>query len=653
MVLKKSRLLAGIAAIGIAVSTSLLGGAPATAATERPDSLGKDFWVTFPQNYDRGSTLSLFISSPYATSGKVEIPGLSSSQDFSVTPGNVATVPIPNPAQLGLGADGLPQNLGIHVTAADEVGVYGLNRKTATTDAYLGLPTDVLGTEHIVLAWPGPRGFSVSETAVLATKDNTAVTFVPTANTTSGVAAGETKNVTLNAGEALPISSQTGDLSGTTISSDKPVAVFGGHQCADVPDKNYPACDHLVEQLPPTSTWGKEFLTVPLKTRKKGDTFRMIASEDGTKVSVNGSPVANLDKGQLHEQIIDGQSEITSNKPILVAQFSNGQDYDDVISDPFMMLTSPKEQFLSNYTFTTPASGFPKHFVNVVIPTSATSSLKLDGADVPPAAFTPIGASGYSGAQLDLETGSHTMSSGTPFGISIYGFGDYDSYGYPGGAAYAPINEATGLTLTPPSQTATINTQACVDAKVVDQNGKALPGIPLQMSVTGANPATGSDITGSNGVLNYCYTGTNAGVDTVKASFDQLAATATIEWTAGATPSPTVSPAKAQRLPINTEGVKGRTARIGSDNKIVLVKHISTNKHGKIVVRAFCRPVNASSAGEVRFCKATVTKRGKVTVRAGGYPAVRVVVKARAVPKKGQEDQWLPNRWRKVFRVTR
>lgn len=650
-----SRLLAGMAAMGMAVSTSLFGGAPASAAEERPDSLGKDFWVTFTRNYESQSALSLFISSPTATSGKVEIPGLSFTQDFTVTPGNVTTVSIPNGAQLDTGSDGVAKNKGIHMTAADEVSVYGLNRYSATTDAYLGLPVDVLGTEHIVLAWPGPLGYYVSETAVLATQDNTQVTYVPSAATTSGAAAGETRSVTLNAGEALPVSSQSGDLSGTTISSDKPVAVYGGHQCAVVPNQSYPACDYVVEQIPPTSTWGKEFLTVPLKTRKKGDTFRIIASENGTNVSINGSPVATLDKGKVHQQIIEGQSVITADKPILVAQFSNGQDWDDVVSDPFMMLVSPKEQFLGHYTFTTPASGFSGNFVNVVIPTSAVNSVKLDGADVTAGLFAQIGSSAFSGAQIDLTAGSHTMTSSTPFGISIYGFGSYDSYGYPGGAAYAPINEVTGLTLTPASQQATVNSKACVDAKVVDQNGKALAGIPLTLDVTGVNASTAEDITNASGLLTYCYTGTNAGVDTVKANFEQLSATATIEWTGEAlpTPSPTVSPAKAKRLPIKTTGVKGRTSQAGSDNKVVLVKSIKTNKHGKVNVRALCRPVQTSSAGEVRFCRAKVSASGKVTVRAGGYPAIRVVVKAKATPKKGEADQWLPSKWRKVFRVTR
>ena len=43
----------------------------------------------------------------------------------------------------------------------------------------------------------------------------------------------------------------------------------------------------------------------------------------------------------------------------------------------------------------------------------------------------------------------------------MYGSDNADSYGYPGGAAYAAINEVASLTLTPPSQQVTVNKQAC------------------------------------------------------------------------------------------------------------------------------------------------------------------------------------------------
>ncbi|KIG14052.1 Lead, cadmium, zinc and mercury transporting ATPase [Enhygromyxa salina] len=38
-------------------------------------------------------------------------------------------------------------------------------------------------------------------------------------------------------------------LSGSRISADRPVAVFGGHTCANVPDEDLNTCDHIEEQI--------------------------------------------------------------------------------------------------------------------------------------------------------------------------------------------------------------------------------------------------------------------------------------------------------------------------------------------------------------------------------------------------------------------
>ncbi len=654
----KSRWLAGFTAISLAIGMSLFGGVPAPAAQERPDSLGKDFWVTFTRNYDTSGNLSIFISGPAAATGTVAVPGLSWSQDFAVTPGVVSTVDVPMDAMLGLGGDGKAEAKGIHVTSTAEVSVYGLNRRTASTDAYLGLPTNVLGTDYTALAYD--VGYNDSEIAILATDDATGVTFVPTANTESGIAAGTSTTVTLNKGDALPVSSPNGDLTGTHITATKPIAVYGGHQCANVPSIGTSACDHIVEQIPPTSTWGQSFLTVPLKTRHNGDTFRFLASADNTAVSVNGSVVATLDAGEFRQRIIDGPATVTADKPILVAQFSNGTDYDDVTSDPFMMLISPAEQFLTQYTFTTPATGFRLNFVNVVTPTAQVGQVVLDGTAVPATEFTQIGGSEFSGAQLDLTAGSHSMTSPKGFGIYVYGFDNFDSYGYPGGAAYAPINELTALTMTPASQKVTVGSQACVTTKASDQNGKGLPGIEFALQVSGVNTATTAGLTDENGESKYCYTSSQPGTDTLTATYggaqavkaaQQLTASATVEW-ATPTVTPTEKPAKAKKLPIHAKKVKGAPVSLGTSDHVVLVKSITTNQHGTVAVRAFCTPLKPAAAGEVLFCNAKVSRHGKVTVTTTGYTSVKVVVKAKATPKKGQSEAWLPATWRSAWKVT-
>lgn len=492
------------------------------ARADQPDSRGTDFWVLFTQNYSSTPDLKLFIAGDTATVGTVEVPGIGFSEAFSVTPGAVTTVDIPAAAQISVVNS--VQERGIHVTSDDEVTVYGLNRIQYTTDAFLGLPTDILGTDHVNVGYGGLSG---SQFGVVASEDNTTVTITPTVSA-SGRPAGVPYPIELDQGDAYQLRA-SGDLSGTRIVSDKPVAVFGGHNCANIPF-GYAACDHIVEQLPPVSTWGTAFVTFPLATRTGGDTFRITASQDVTSVQINGSTVATLNSGEHYESILTAPSRITSDNPVLVTQYSNGSQYDNVTSDPFQVVVPPFEQFLSGYTISTPAAGFSSNYVSVVVPDSAVGAVTLDGVAISAGDYTAIGSTGFSGVAVPVTLGSHQLDSPVPFGLTVYGFDDYDSYGYPGGLALAEVASLTDLSITPPTATNPVNTEHCVTATTLDQNGDPIVGIRVDFSVSGANTSTGFEFSDASGDAQYCYTGTAVGTDSIIASVGNLEATASKEW---------------------------------------------------------------------------------------------------------------------------
>ena len=174
------------------------------------------------------------------------------------------------------------------------------------------------------------------------------------------------------------------------------------------------------------TVWGKNFVTVPLETRLNGDTWRIMASQANTTVTINAivQPVL-ASPGDYIEINLAIQSIITSDKAVLVAQYSNGSSWDGVTSDPFMMLIPPYEQFLANYTVSTADINLPINYINIAVPNAVVGSLTLDGVPVPVVNFTPIGASGFSGAKLSVGLGSHTLAATLPFGLfSIYSFCD-------------------------------------------------------------------------------------------------------------------------------------------------------------------------------------------------------------------------------------
>lgn len=499
--------------------------------TQSPDSKGVDFWLTFPGNLG-AATGSFFITGEENTTGTVSVPGLGFSTPFSVTAGAVTTVVLPSTVFISL--SNTIMNNGVHVVSEKEITVYGLNRVQFTTDAYLALPTDILGTDYINLGFGNVNILNGTQLGIVATQDATLVSITPTV-TTDGHTVGVPYVVNLNQGQTYLLRNtdpSPNDLSGTFISSDKPIAVFGSHQCANVPNGNTFACDYLVEQLPPISAWGKNFVSVPLKTRLNGDTYRFLASEDNTIISVNGVSIGTINKGHFIQTILTTSSQITSSAPILVAQYSNGTTYDNVTSDPFMMLIFPYEQFLNSYTITTPASGFQFNYVNIVAPTAAVGAIKMDGTAIPSSEYTPIGSSGFSGAQLNLSIGAHNFNgTNLPFGVFVYGFDQFDSYGYPGGGSLSPIATVNSISISPKTGSALINTETCFDAIVKDQFETPVSGVRVDFTITGPNSAsTGFANTDANGVAHFCYIGTIEGNDNITASIGTFNDAASFIW---------------------------------------------------------------------------------------------------------------------------
>ena len=401
--------------------------------------LGTDFVIVFQANYI-SSQVSLFLSGPQATTGIVSIPGTTFSEGFSVTPGVVTTVTLPPRTEV-TSNDVIEAGAAVRVTASEQITVYGLNQLTLSTDAFAALPTEVIGQRYRVAAWSGgvhgPSQLAIAAVPAFDgdTTTPTTVTITP-ASAAGARPAGVPYSIVLMPFEAYQLQSD-GDLTGSLIESTRPISVYGGNRCANVPTQLTGFCDHVVEQIPPVSTWGTEALTVPLATRTMGDTFRIMADQNGTLVQLDGAAPESftLNAGQFVERNLIGSYRITANAPVLVSQFSNGTQWDGITSDPFMMLIPSAAQFIRTYTFATPGTGFPENFANIVAPTADASAgrVRLDGAPVPAGSFTPLSGTTYSAAQVPISIGSHTLLAPNPVGLYVYGYAAFDSYGYPGG----------------------------------------------------------------------------------------------------------------------------------------------------------------------------------------------------------------------------
>jgi len=535
-----SRRLAATLVVVALVATTLLLGNP-TPAGAVAETTGSDFWVAFSQNYSGSPALTIFISGGTATSGTVTPTG-GAAIPYTVTPGAVTSVPIDPTYEVNV-SDGI-QDKGIHITAGAPVAVYGLNRIQFTTDAFLAIPTDVEGQDFKIMSYTGSSGLTVG-----ATTDGTVVTITPKL-TVGAHPAGTAFTENLNAGQVYQLSGGA-DVTGSSVTSNHPISVYGYNSCANVP-VGFAFCDHIVEQLPPTSAWGTSFLSARLATRKKGDTYRVLADQAGTEVKVNGVSMATLGAGEFYEAVLPDAAtvaanegvQITSSKPTLVAQYSNGTSYDGVTSDPFMMLIPPFEQFQSAYTVTTPASGFSANYINIVIPTASIPSFTIDGGGVAAAQFAAIASTGFSSAQLSVALGSHTLNANAGFGVFVYGFDTDDSYGYPGGYLLSPIASVAKITLDKPAYVAAVGAQNCAIATVTDSNGAALGNVTVTFTVDKPIAASKQGTTDSAGHTQVCFTSDVGGSGTITASaglaIGTITATATVTWGAVAAPAAAV-----------------------------------------------------------------------------------------------------------------
>lgn len=432
--------------------------APAPAPTPIITSVGTDFYLTLPDHLcvsnpalcnNTPVTNKLIVAAATATTGEVTFNGVITP--FSVATGGQAVITL-DPAVV-LTTNEMIEAKGIHVTSLLPVSVHVVSENTTSADGYLALPTPGLGTKYYVMSYASTR-YTGSEFAVVATQNATTVSITPSAAGATKPA-GAAFTVLLNIGETYQFANPANaDMTGTLVTADKPVAVFSGHRCVDVPSgTGY--CDYLVEQLTDVSIWGKTHHTSTFSGRARY-TVRVIASQNGTTFTTAPAGMAStLNAGQFSDVTLTGAAEFVSNSPVLMAQFMRGYADDAAAKgDPSMVLVTPAEMGMTDSTFGVHGlAGTTGAFMNVVTETSALATMKLDNIAVNSALFTPVGgASIYSVGTIPVTPGVHKLLGSVPYSALVYDYGissNSVSYAYPVAAKLSLSASATPSTPAP------------------------------------------------------------------------------------------------------------------------------------------------------------------------------------------------------------
>ncbi len=400
-------------------------------------SKGKDFWFGFLANYyQQTGEMRVYITSEAPCSGMISSPLQGWSQTFTVTPGVSTLVVVPYNIGENFNSD-IISNQALHVVTTECVSVFAHYYQQFTSDAAVIFPTNSVGRDYVVTSWYDANMNNGSpEFLIAATEDATTIDITP--STTAGShTAGVTYSISIDSGEVYQLQSGNGDLTGTIVrgTNNKNFALFGGHVCANIIGCGY--CDHLFDQLYPTPSWGTEFVTVPYFARDY-DVFRVLASQNGTQFSINGGAPINLNAGQFNQFNLSAVSYISSNLPVSVMQYSTGTACDangDPLGDPFMIALSPITQNINKVTYNAFANASPSftYYTNIVAKTADLATVMFDGVSIG-GAFTPVPQNpAYSYERRTITQGDHTITANQGIIAYVYGYGEYESYGYSAG----------------------------------------------------------------------------------------------------------------------------------------------------------------------------------------------------------------------------
>lgn len=298
-------------------------------------------------------------------------------------------------------ADQIYRKAGVHIKSEKPILCYAASRYANTSDAFIVLPVNVIGTDYVVASYTdvvgGESQWHSSYTSITAAYDYTNVKFTMGGNDTSRTAGGQKPGDEsfweMNAGDVLLFGtiSRRADLSGSIISADKPVAVVSGNFCAFVPTE-CGCCDLIEEMELPVNMWGLEYHVPNIYGRKKNSMLKIFAKEPNTKIfrdSINIGLIQSYGgtegKGFLSIRADSGNARpivISGDKPISVTQYNTGQVDDRVESDPFQMVLIPTNLYQTKATFITPGkdttTGYPKNYLTIIYQVNEKDSIPDD-----------------------------------------------------------------------------------------------------------------------------------------------------------------------------------------------------------------------------------------------------------------------------------
>ncbi|MBK7585798.1 MAG: IgGFc-binding protein [Myxococcales bacterium] len=394
--------------------------------------------------------------------------------------------PVPTAVKADTAVHGSGTGTAFHIKTSAPVSAYQIfpygGGAVAATSASLLIPTSGWDGNYVAInaykqSTVSPK-YAMPSLDIVAQEDDTTVKIKPTVAIEAGVnvgatAAGQVAEFKLKRGEYVQFT-QGGELTGSAIQADKPIGVFGGATCINVPvDKD--ACDTAQQQLLPVKQLGHEYVSVRYKARRLGFDpvdesvpWRIVGAVDGTTLSYepavpSGAPLT-LKQGEVAEFWTKDAFVVKSqdaSHPFYVGAYMTGGNAFLGEGDPEWVNVVPTGQYLDSYVFFTDPS-YPETSLVVVRQKDtggAFQDVELECMGVL-SDWKPLGSYEYTRVTLvtgqfqdqgKCSNGRQSMKSKAPFTATVWGWGSvtfgptdvytaYVSYAYPAGMGTKLIN---------------------------------------------------------------------------------------------------------------------------------------------------------------------------------------------------------------------
>ncbi|XP_061180629.1 IgGFc-binding protein-like [Saccostrea echinata] len=409
-----------------------------TQAPRSMGSRGREFFTLFMKNYRALRNLTVYITTNNETTVKIlTSPHLNANIQsvFNFTSNFKLDLP------LNLDCEYFtvePKGLILQTSELSSVTIFDSFYLTSN-DGTLIIPTQKLSNKYIVSStdphYTDSDYYSQFAIGALYNRTNVEIIFKFKHNTPLTIQGksyrdGDIFTVMLERFDTLQIAHTT-DLSGSFITSTKPIAVFSGNRCQDLKD----GCSHMVTQLPPTTEIDTQYIIPPFY-HNAGTLIQVLSENRSSITSSVGSSVSNFHLNEKGYKNIEVTSNVTtvieSDHPVLVTAFGMGIPY-----HPYVTVVPGVHQYLDYYKIIVPA-GYEENFICVIVSSQSLNSLRINGFSV--SHYTSVYQSAltltkhFSIRTFKVQSGTFVLSTtdASQFGLFVYGHRHADGYGFAG-----------------------------------------------------------------------------------------------------------------------------------------------------------------------------------------------------------------------------